>query len=66
MGENPLPARVLVLWVDAERLQQAFHAALGGRLAMGSYGYSLWGVQGAVLNNRFSVSGIPRWIPSKS
>ena len=43
VGENPLPARVMVLWVDAERLQQAFHAALGGRLAMGSYGPNLWG-----------------------
>jgi hypothetical protein len=41
VGENPRPARVLVLWTDGcRRLPHAFHAAPGGCLAVGSHGIS--------------------------
>jgi hypothetical protein len=43
VGENLRPARVLVLWAGRHG-EHAFHTALGGCLAVGSYGPNLKGV----------------------
>jgi hypothetical protein len=71
VGENPCPARVPVLWADAERLPQALHDALGGCLAVGSQGIpdrhgEVGGGQEAALGTRFPVSSIPCWIQWRS
>jgi hypothetical protein len=69
VGENPCPARVLVLWAGrCRRTAATFHVALGGCLAVGSdrpspQGWTRGSPRSLRLtearDNRFSVSGIP-------
>ena len=77
VGENPHLARVMVLWAGRlRRLLLAFYTAPGGCLAVGSHwtlvqqGVDTGSPRSLGLlearDNRFSVSGIPRWIQQRS